>query len=269
MYLSLYCKGSKRVTQGFTVRGSWRLNRIAIYWPPLLWPSELRLSRSPGLLNWRPRGPALCWMWLSLLHLITNWSGPQTPSGVPRAPSAGCGFPYHISYITRLISNSSGVPRPPPTRLSLPHLINNFSGPQLSDFLSWLSYIIVQRPLNRPLNLWYGMFDCHQVEITVMQFRGHSPPVHQSMSVSWDFYLVPFHQPNLPTRSLSITGHWNVSLPSGASLCNGMFARAEGQYITFTRLYSSIQRSYTHANSRVDYFSIWYWSGKCKFRHLS
>ena len=27
MYLSLYCKGSKRVTQGLRVRGSWRPNR--------------------------------------------------------------------------------------------------------------------------------------------------------------------------------------------------------------------------------------------------
>ena len=46
---------------GFTVRGSWRPNRIAIYWPPLLWPSVLHLSRSPGLLNRRPRGPH-CWV---------------------------------------------------------------------------------------------------------------------------------------------------------------------------------------------------------------
>ena len=46
------------------------------------------------------------------------------------------------------------------------------------------------------------------------------------------FYLVPFRQPNLPTRFLSITGHWNVSLPSGASLWNGMFGRVEGQYTT-------------------------------------
>ena len=38
--------------------------------------------------------------WLSLLHLISNFSGPQTPSGFPRAPLAGCGFPYHISSIT-------------------------------------------------------------------------------------------------------------------------------------------------------------------------
>ena len=62
IYLSLYLKGFERVTQGFTVRGSWRLNRTAIYWSPLLWPSALCLSRSPGLLNRRSGGPALCWM---------------------------------------------------------------------------------------------------------------------------------------------------------------------------------------------------------------
>ena len=63
--------------------------------------------------------------------------------------------------------------------------------------------------------------------------------VHRSLSSGasvyeciMGFYLVPFHQPNPPTRSLSITGHWNVSFPPGASLWNGMFARAEGQYIT-------------------------------------
>ena len=163
----------------------------------------------------------------SYQQLVSN-----TPSGVPRAPSAGCGFPYHILSPTYLIPNLSGASRAPSTGRSLPHLISNFSGPQLSDFLSSQSYIIVQRPLNRPLNPWNGMFDRHQVEITVMHFTGHSLLVHQSMSVSWDFYLVPFHQPNPPTRSLSITGHWNVSLPSGASLWNGMFGRVEGQNTT-------------------------------------
>ena len=44
------------------------------------------------------------------------------------------------------------------------------------------------------------------------------------------FYIVPFRQPNPPTRFLLITGHWNVSLPSGASLWNGMFGRVKGQY---------------------------------------
>ena len=189
MYLSLYCKGSKRVTQGFTVRGSWRPNRTAIYWPPLLWPSALCLSRSPGLLNRRPGGSAFCWvlafsttscqqpLWSPThqgpLHRAFSTTSYQqllctpTQSGTLRTPSAWRCFPYHISFYSNSISN----------------------------FFSWLSYILVQRPLNRPLNLWNGMFDRHQAEITVMQFTGHSLPV--SMGVPWDFfYLVPFHQPN-------------------------------------------------------------------------
>ena len=72
-----------------------------------------------------------------------------------------------------------------------------------------------------------------------MQFTGHSLPVHQSMSVSWDFNLVPFHQPNPPTKALSITDHWNVSLPSGASLWNGMFGLAEGQNATVVCMLSA------------------------------
>ena len=74
--------------------------------------------------------------WLFIPHLSNNWSGPQTPSEVPRAPSAGCGFPYHIFSPTSLIPNSSGAPRAPSVELSLPHHISNFSGPQLSDFQS-------------------------------------------------------------------------------------------------------------------------------------
>ena len=80
IYSHFIWKGSKRVTQGFTVRGSWRPNRTAIYWPPLLWPSALCLSRSLGLLNRRPRGPAFCWVLafsttscLQLLVSKTNW----------------------------------------------------------------------------------------------------------------------------------------------------------------------------------------------------
>ena len=103
--------------------------------------------------------------WLSLLHLIRNFSGPQTPSGFPRAPSAGCGFTYHIS------SSPSDLP-----------------GTATRTQLSWLHYIIVQCPLGHPLDLWNQMFNRHQAEITVMQFTGHSLPVHQSMSVPWEFF---------------------------------------------------------------------------------
>ena len=41
-----------------------------------------------------------------------------------------------------------------------------------------LNYIIIQRPHDRPLYLWNRMFNRHQAEITVMQFRGYSLPVH-------------------------------------------------------------------------------------------
>ena len=41
-----------------------------------------------------------------------------------------------------------------------------------------LNYIIIQRPHDCPLDLWNRMFNCHQAEITVMQFRGYSLPVH-------------------------------------------------------------------------------------------
>ena len=47
MYLSLYCNGLKRVTQGLRVRGSWRPNTNCNILTPLLWPSALCLSRSP------------------------------------------------------------------------------------------------------------------------------------------------------------------------------------------------------------------------------
>ena len=116
--------------------------------------------------------------WFSLLHLISNFFGPQTPSGFPRALSAGCGFPYHNLSIT-----------PSPTVLEL-------NSTQLCWLPSWLSYVIVQRPLDRLLDLWNRLFNRHQAEITVMQFRSHSLPVRQSIRVSWDFLARPISSAN-------------------------------------------------------------------------
>ena len=77
------------------------------------------------------------------------------------------------------------------------------------------------------------MFDRHQVEITVMQFTGHSLPVHQSMSVPWDFLPCPISSAkSCLCDFFSITGHWDVSLPSSVSLWNGIFAQVEGQNTT-------------------------------------
>ena len=108
--------------------------------------------------------------WLPLLHFISIFSGPQFNQGSrgPLRPGVALPTTSHLS--------------PSPTLLRLAVEL------QLSWLLSWLSYIIVQRPLDRPLDLWNRMFNHHQAEITVMQFRGHSLPVRQSMKVSWEFF---------------------------------------------------------------------------------
>ena len=63
----------------------------------------------------------------------------------------------------------------------------------------------------------FGMacFDHHRTEITVMQFTGPPLPVHQFVTVPWDFNPVPHCQPSSPTQSLPITGQRNMQiLPS-------------------------------------------------------
>ena len=79
-------------------------------------------------------------------------------------------------------STLSGLSEGPLGRVwpSLPHLVS--SGLEFYWQLLWhptqLNYIIIQHPHDRPLDLWNRMFNRHQAEITVMQFRGYSLPVH-------------------------------------------------------------------------------------------
>ena len=142
---------------------------------PNLWPSTLCLSRSSDAQP-EPWG-SLCWVLAfftaSYQHLLRT----PTHQG-QKAPSAWCGFPYHISSLsdwnlTSTACNSTG----------------NLDC-QLAR-RTQLSYIIV-RP---PHDLWNRMFNRHQAEITVMQFRGHSLPVHHSVVAQWDLHLVPYYQP--------------------------------------------------------------------------
>ena len=102
--------------------------------------------------------------------------------------------------------NSIGFPEGPLRRmwLSLPHSSHSHSNWNSNS--TQLSYIIVQRSLDRPLDLWNGMIDRHPAEITVMQFTGHSLPVHQSMSVPLDFFTSSnFNSQFPPTRFPLIT----------------------------------------------------------------
>ena len=117
---------------------------------------ELEIEHNCNILTPNSYGRQRC----VFLHLISILSGPQTPSGFPRAPSAGRGFPYHISSHSDWHSNWQLARR------------------------TQLSYILVRRPLD----LWNRMLNRHQAEITVMQFRGHSLPVLQSMSVQWELF---------------------------------------------------------------------------------
>ena len=166
IYLSLYCKGSKRVTQGLRVRGSWRPNRNCnILTPNLLAVNVVSFSFSRAAQP-MAQGP-LCWVMAFFIasyhhHIWTpTHQGPNGPFGL---------MWLSLPHIVLSVSNSTGTPT------------------QLPWLLSWLSYIIVQRPLDRPLDLWNRMFNRYQAEITVMQFTGHSLPVHQSMSVPWEFF---------------------------------------------------------------------------------
>ena len=107
------------------MRGSWRPNRTATYWPPTLWAITAFLPRSPGLLSQGPGGPAsLGHVLIPISSLQLVWS-PNWLIGDLRALSAGCW-------------------------LSLPHLFSNWSGLQTA-----LSYIIVHAHL-----LLVGVTNC-------------------------------------------------------------------------------------------------------------
>ena len=98
MKTSLTKYTSPFICKGLRVRGSWRPNiNCNILTPTLMAVNVVSFSFS-----WcSTRGPeahSAGW-WLSLLHLISIFSGPQFNRG-PWAPLAWCGFPYHISSIT-------------------------------------------------------------------------------------------------------------------------------------------------------------------------
>ena len=141
IYFSLYLKGFVCERELETEQN------CNILTPPA--PPDIAVchSRSPGLLNRGPGGSA------SLGHVLIPASSHQlvwspTQSEVPRAPSAGwwLSLPHLFSDFSDLLL--AGGPKSPfdLVWLSLPHLVSNSSDLQLTDFLSSLSYIIVQSP---------------------------------------------------------------------------------------------------------------------------
>ena len=138
-----------------------------------------------------------------------------TPSGFPRAPSVGCGFPYHIWSLA--VWNSTGNCFLDSNSTEL----NSNSTPTRSPTGSLKSNVQSSSSGN----------NCHAV--------------HRSLSSvflywhSGTFTLSHIISLNPPMRSLSITSHWNVSLPSGASPWNSIFfGRVEGQNIAVFVVYA-------------------------------
>ena len=136
IYLSLYCKGSKRVTQGLRVRGSWRPNiNCNILSPTLMAVNVVSFSFSRAA---QPEalGP-LCWVMAfftaSYQHLLWTPNSIGVPEGT---------FDWvwlSLPHLVLSASNSSATPTGTRT--------------QLLWLTFWLRYIIVQRLLNRPLDL--------------------------------------------------------------------------------------------------------------------
>ena len=114
---------------------------------PKLWPSAVCLSRSPWLPNQSPFGR----VWISLPQLFSNWHSNST---------------FHFCSIRRSYITFK-LPR---GYMDTP--------PRLCNFFRYLVTGMCHFRY-----LWNGLCDRHRAEITVMQFRGHSFPVRQSMRV--------------------------------------------------------------------------------------
>ena len=124
---------------------------------------------------WAAQLGACCF---SLPHLISNSSDPQNSlSGAWGLPLLGAGFLYHI--------------------LS-PNSLNFLCTELYSSSMPTKSLSITSHRNMHFRRHWNGMFDRHWAEITVMQFTGHSLPVHQFVTVLWDFNPVPYCQPSSP-----------------------------------------------------------------------
>ena len=137
---------------------------------PLLWLSHC-VFLVLLMLNRRLRGSLCCVMAFfiaSYQHLLWTSAHPG-----PRPLRPGVAFP---------------------TTSPLHWNLNSLARTQLPQLPSWLRYIIVQRLHDRPLDLWNRMFNRHQAEITVMQFRSLSSGALVYESIMGYFYLVPFHQ---------------------------------------------------------------------------
>ena len=183
MYLSLYCKGSKRLFKVLWWKGVGDRTELQ-YIDPHSYGRQRYVFLVLQGCSTRGLGAHSAGF---LYHILSATSLDPNSIRAPRAPSAWCGFPHHISSL------------PPTVWLFVLTELCNSSTPTQSN-----------RPLNRSLNLWNGMFDRHQADFLPCP-----------ISLAKHAYAISSHN-----------CHWNISLPSGASPWNGKFGRVEGQNTT-------------------------------------
>ena len=152
------CKVSKRVTQSLRVGGSWRPNITEIFWPQSYGRQRCVFlvlhGCSTGALE-----SAGCW--LSLLHRVYLLTSTRLSPLARWTQLTGTQL-SSVQFIGLILpSNSHAVIW---TRLR-----NSFR--YLATGMCHFRF------------LWNGLCDRHRAEITVIQFRGHSLPVRQSMRV--------------------------------------------------------------------------------------
>ena len=169
LYLSLYCKGSKRVTQGLRVRGGWRPNRNC----NILTPTLMAVNVVSFSFSWcstgGPGAHSAGW-WLSLLHLISIFTGPQ----LIRAPR-----PFRPDVALPTTTRPSPSPTLTGTVTSVLTELYNCSTSTQSPTRSLKSHVWSSSSRNnrhavhRSLSSGASVYEC-------------------TMGIS---YLVPFHQP--------------------------------------------------------------------------
>ena len=146
------CKVLRRVTQSLRVRGSWRPNITEIFWPRSYGRQRCVFLVLHGCSTEH---------WLSLLHLVYLLNSTR------------------LSPLARWTQLTG-------TQLSSVQFVGLIL-PSNSHAVIWTCLRNVFRYLTTGIChfrfLWNGLCDRHRAETTVIQFRGHSLPVRQSMRV--------------------------------------------------------------------------------------
>ena len=161
MYLSLYCKGSKSLFKVLWWEGNGDRTELQ-YIDPHSYGRQCCVflvlqgcsTGGPGPSSLLDDGFLYCI--LSPTSLDPNSSGAP---GAPRAPSAWCGFPYHILSITRLYSNSNSSC----LTSVLTEFYNSSTATQSLEWHVWSSSSgnnchAVHRSLSSGASLWSGTF---------------------------------------------------------------------------------------------------------------